>query len=463
MMAVEAGTRVGLYEVIEQLGRGGMATVFKARHTVLERDAALKFLDLAFLEDPEFVKRFRHEARVIAGLEHPNIVPVFDFSEHEGLPYLVMKFVEGETLKARLGRGRLTMAESSVMIQAIGSGLSYAHAQGVLHRDVKPSNVLLGRDGSIYLADFGLARIAASAQSTLSREFMIGTPQYISPEQARSEPNLDARTDIYSFGILIYELLVGQVPFDADTPISIIHDHLQSPPPRPSARAPGISEDLDRAILRALAKDKKDRFGSVDEMVEAVRRGMGAAWTALPTPTRPASPVQPKELPETLKAGPPPSEPAVERSEKAAPDSALGSPVQQAEKAAVGPAHEPAVQQADTVGGAAAVLECPGGPTYPLSGDNLLIGRRDPRRGISPDIDLTEAEPLDPKTGKRRRTVHREQARLKRKGSEWTIQVPREAAARSLLNNNPITANLEYLLHDGDSLTFGAVELILRL
>ena len=433
MMSLDAGTRVGLYEIVEQLGRGGMATVFKARHTVLERDAALKFLDLAFLEDPEFVKRFRHEARVIAGLDHPNIVPVFDFSEHDGLPYLIMKFVEGETLKVRLGRGRLTMAESAVMIRSIGSGLSYAHEQGVLHRDVKPSNVLLGRDGSIYLADFGLARIAASAQSTLSREFMIGTPQYISPEQARSEPNLDARTDIYSFGILIYELLVGQVPFDADTPISIIHDHLQTPPPRPSAKAPGISEDLDRAILRALAKDKKDRSASVDEMVNAVRQAMGAAWTALAAQAKPAAP-QPKELPETLKA------------DKPLPEEA-----------------EDQASTARAAGASEAFLECPGGPSYPLLGDSMLIGRKDPKRAISPAIDLTEAEPLDPKTGKRRRTVHREQAHLKRKGQGWTIHVLPGAEARARLNGQPMAADLEYALHDGDRLKFGSVELILRL
>jgi serine/threonine-protein kinase len=447
MMSLDAGTRVGLYEILEQLGRGGMATVFKARHTVLERDAALKFLDLAFLDDPEFVKRFRHEARVIAGLDHPNIVPVFDFSEHQDLPYLVMKFVEGETLKARLGRGRLTMAESAVMIQSIGRGLSYAHAQGVLHRDVKPSNVLLGRDGSIYLADFGLARIAASAQSTLSREFMIGTPQYISPEQARSEPNLDARTDIYSFGILIYELLVGQVPFDADTPISIIHDHLQTPPPRPSAKAPEISEDLDRAILRALAKNKKDRFASVDEMVNAVRQAMGAAWPAPAAQAKMAT-AQPKELPETLKAGKPAGGQTEDQADTRKP------PGGQAE------------DQADTARAASAaegMLECPGGPSYPLRGDSLLIGRKDPRRDISPDIDLTEAEPLDPKTGKRRRTVHREQAQLKRKGQDWTIQVPSEAEARARLNGQPMAADLEYALHDGDRLKFGAVELVLRL
>jgi len=432
-MPLETGTRVGLYEIVEQLGRGGMATVFKARHTVLERDAALKFLDLAFLDDPEFIKRFRHEARVIAGLDHPNIVPVFDFSEHEGLPYLVMKFVEGETLKARLGRGRLTMAESAVMIQSIGSGLSYAHQQGVLHRDVKPSNVLLGHDGSIYLADFGLARIAASAQSTLSREFMIGTPQYISPEQARSEPGLDARTDVYSFGILVYELLVGQVPFDADTPISIIHDHLHTPAPRPSAKAPGISEELDRAVLRALAKDRKDRFGSVNEMVQAIEEAMQAVWPSATVSAKAPAIARDKELPETLKAESPPRGPADHEAETAKP-----------------------------VEAGAAALVCPEGPSYPLLGDRLLIGRKDPRRGISPDIDLTGAEPLDPKSGKRRRTVHREQAWICWKGLGWTVEVLPGTEDRARLNDEPMQAGRQYPLHNGDRLRFGAVELVLQ-
>jgi len=429
-MQITAGTLVGPYEIVEQLGRGGMATVFKARHTVLERDAALKFLDLAFLEDPEFVKRFRHEARVIAGLDHPNIVPVFDFSEHEGLPYLVMKFVEGETLKARLERGKLSTAHIAEMVQAIGDGLSYAHEQGVLHRDVKPSNVLLGKDGSIYLSDFGLARMAASAQSTLSREFMLGTPQYISPEQARSEPNLDARTDVYSFGILIYELLVGQVPFDADTPISIIHDHLYSPPPRPSAKAPETSEDVDRVILRALAKDKKERFATVDEMVEALRESMQAVWPSTAAPSTATTLPRHGEPAETWQAGAPAEEWPGETS-----------------------------VPAEAIQG---VLECVQGPSYPLLSDRMLIGREDPRRGISPDIDLTEAEPVDPKTGHRRRTVHREQAWLERKEHGWTIKVLPGMEKRARLNGQPMAADLEYVLQDGDRLKFGAVELILR-
>lgn len=433
-MALETGTRVGLYEIQEQLGRGGMATVFKARHTVLERDAALKFLDLAFLDDPEFVKRFRHEARVIAALDHPNIVPVFDFSEHEGLPYLVMKFVEGETLKARLGRGRLSLTECAEIIEAIGRGLAYAHAHGVLHRDVKPSNVLLGQDGSIYLADFGLARIAASAQSTLSREFMIGTPQYISPEQARSEPNLDARTDIYSFGILVYELLVGQVPFDADTPISIIHDHLHSPPPRPSAKAPGISEQLDSAILRALAKDKQDRFGSVDEMVQALAAGMEAAWPGGAVAAKASAPAgEPRPL-ETLPVG---------STQPATPDRDA--------------------EMAKSVEESGVVLVCSEGPSYPLQADRMLVGRKDPRRGIAPDIDLTEAEPHDPKTGKRRRTVHREQAWIKRRGPGWAVEIMPGTEDRARLNGRPMDAGREYPLQVGDRLQFGAVELVLRM
>ncbi|MFQ5923144.1 MAG: serine/threonine protein kinase, partial [Anaerolineales bacterium] len=146
MMEIEVGTQVGLYRIMEQLGQGGMATVFKARHTVLKRDAALKFLHPAFLEDPEFVERFRHEARMIAGLEHPNIVPVFDFAEYDGLPFLAMKFIRGETLKATLSRGGLSMEKSCRIIDAVGQGLAYAHAKGILHRDVKPSNVLMGED-----------------------------------------------------------------------------------------------------------------------------------------------------------------------------------------------------------------------------------------------------------------------------------------------------------------------------
>ena len=159
-MSFNPGEQVGPYRIMEQLGQGGMATVYKAYHPALDRYVAIKVLHQAFLEDPTFHARFQREARVVAKLEHPNIVPIHDYAEHEKRPYLVMKFIEGETLKARLQSGPLSPDEIERIIEAVGAALHYAHKQGILHRDIKPSNVILSKDGQIYLADFGLARIA---------------------------------------------------------------------------------------------------------------------------------------------------------------------------------------------------------------------------------------------------------------------------------------------------------------
>ncbi len=268
-MTFNNGQNVGPYRILEQLGQGGMATVYKAYHAGLDRYVAIKVLHAAFREDPSFTARFTREARVVARLEHPNIVPIYDFSEYEGQPYLVMKFIEGETLKARLARGPLSAAEAVRVIQAVGAALSHAHSKGILHRDIKPSNVLLTPEGGIYLADFGLARIAQSGESTLSTDMMLGTPHYISPEQAQGVKNLDAGTDIYSFGVVMYELSVGRVPFNADTPFSIIHDHIFTPLPLPRAINPKVPAAVERVLLKALAKDRKDRYPDVDSLVKA--------------------------------------------------------------------------------------------------------------------------------------------------------------------------------------------------
>lgn len=268
-MSFENGSNVGPYRIIEQRGQGGMATVYKAYHPALDRYVAIKVLHQAFKEDPNFLARFQREARVVAHIEHPNIVPVYDFAEHEGQPYLVMKYVEGETLKARLQREPLTKQEALQIIDAMGSALSYAHDMGILHRDIKPSNVLLTEEGDVYLADFGLARIAQSGTSTLSSDVMLGTPQYISPEQARGVDDLDQGTDIYSFGVVLYEMVVGRVPFNADTPFSIIHDHIYTPLPLPQALNPNVPDDVERVLLKALAKDRSDRFDTVADMVAA--------------------------------------------------------------------------------------------------------------------------------------------------------------------------------------------------
>ncbi|MBL8050803.1 MAG: protein kinase [Anaerolineales bacterium] len=279
-MSFKVGETVGPYRIIEQLGQGGMATVYKAYHASLDRYVAVKALHQAFNEDSTFTTRFQREARVVAKLEHPNIVPVYDYSEHEKRPYLVMKFIEGDTLKARFQRGVLSSQEIEQVVSSVGSALGYAHQQGVLHRDIKPSNVLLSTEGIMYLADFGLARMAQAGESTLSSDSIMGTPQYISPEQAMGKKDLDSGTDIYSFGVMLYEMVVGQVPFSADTPFSIIHDHIYTPLPLPMDINPKVPEPVQKVLLKALAKDRADRYETVEDLVRAFK----AAWTEAGVP-----------------------------------------------------------------------------------------------------------------------------------------------------------------------------------
>jgi serine/threonine protein kinase len=281
-MPFAEGENIGPYRIMEQLGQGGMATVYKAYHAALDRYVALKVLHPAFHEDQTFAARFQREARVVAKLEHPSIVPVYDYAEHENRPYLVMKYIEGETLKARLSRGALNSDEITQVVDAVGSALAYAHRQGILHRDIKPSNVLINNEGKMYLADFGLARIAQAGESTLSSDSIMGTPQYISPEQARGDKDLDSGTDIYSFGVMVYEMVVGQVPFSADTPFSIIHDHIYTPLPLPRSVNPKVPESVERVLLKALAKERLDRYDEVPAMVQAFK----AAWESAGVPMK---------------------------------------------------------------------------------------------------------------------------------------------------------------------------------
>ena len=279
-MPFSVGENVGPYRVLEQLGQGGMATVFKAYHASLDRYVAIKALHPAFNQDVTFEARFQREARVVAKLEHPNIVPVYDYAEYEKRPYLVMKFIEGDTLKAKLDKGPLSSEEISKIVDAVGAALSYAHRQGVLHRDIKPSNVLVAKDGQMYLADFGLARIAQSGESTLSSDMIMGTPQYISPEQAMGKKDLDERTDLYSFGVMLYEMVVGQVPFNADTPFSVIHDHIYSPLPLPHKVNENVPESVERVLLKTLAKEREHRYETVSKMVTAFK----GAWAEAGVP-----------------------------------------------------------------------------------------------------------------------------------------------------------------------------------
>ncbi len=313
-MPFNAGETIGPYRVLEQLGQGGMATVYKAYHAALDRYVALKVLHPAFGEQPNFEARFQREARLVAKLDHPNIVPIYDYAEHDKRPFLVMKYIEGETLKARMARGPLASDELTKIIEAVGSALSYAHKMGILHRDIKPSNVLLTKEGPVYLADFGLARIASMGESTLSGDMIMGTPQYISPEQAMGKKDLDEGTDIYSFGVMLYEMTVGQVPFNADTPFSIIHDHIYTPLPIPRAINPEIPESVERVLLKALSKERADRYATVADMVTAFKQawmtaGVPIQGTTITLPPHPAPVAPPTASPSSKADAPSPSAP----------------------------------------------------------------------------------------------------------------------------------------------------------
>lgn len=300
-MSFSPGETIGPYRIIEPLGQGGMATVYKAYHAALDRYVALKALHPAFKEDPNFIARFNREARIVAKLDHPNIVPIYDFAEHQGTPYLVMRYIEGKTLKTFLREGALPVARVLELIRPVTAGLAYAHAQGILHRDLKPSNIMIANDGHVYLTDFGLARIAQASESTLSQDMLIGTPQYISPEQARGVPATE-QSDIYSLGVVLFEMLTGRVPFSADTPYAVIHDHIFTPLPLPTTINPNLSPEIERVLLKALAKDANARYASPVELLNALEQA------AQPSAPVPAPSVTPSASP-TAASAPAPAQP----------------------------------------------------------------------------------------------------------------------------------------------------------
>ncbi len=299
-MPLSPGENVGPYRIMGQLGQGGMATVFKAYHPALDRYVAIKVLHPAFKEDPNFLARFQREAKIVAKLEHPHIVPVYDFSEHKNMAYLVMRYVEGETLKAHLTGEPLPPERILEILKPVAEALAYAHEQGVLHRDIKPSNVMLTPEGSIFLTDFGLARMAQSGESTLSQDMMIGTPQYMSPEQAKGV-EVDERTDIYSLGVILFEMLTGRVPFNADTPYAVVHDHIYTPLPLPTTIKSDISPALEQVVLKALAKEKDDRYQKVTELALAFEDAVVEATSGItPAPEEEEKALEPATVPFTV-------------------------------------------------------------------------------------------------------------------------------------------------------------------
>lgn len=284
METLSNGSTLGAFRILHPIGEGGMARVYKAYQPSMERYVALKVLPSSFAEDPQFVSRFIREARTIAALEHKNILPVIDFGEERGITYMAMRFVEGGTLKELLSKGRLSLHDCLDLIIQICAALDYAHRRGVIHRDVKPSNVILDGEGAAYLMDFGIAKVVGKGADLTATGAAIGTPAYMAPEQAVGG-EIDGRTDIYALGVMLYEMVVGRVPFQADTPMAVLMAHLRDPLPLPREMDPTISEAVEAVIIKALAKDPVDRFQKANEMADAFRKAVSAAAQRLESST----------------------------------------------------------------------------------------------------------------------------------------------------------------------------------
>lgn len=266
--------QIGKYEILEELGRGGFATVYKAVDTTLDREIALKVLNPLILRDQAFINRFRQEARVMARLLHANIATVFEIGEVDGRHFIAMQYIQGRNLRDLMQERRLLPFDVVVSIlEQIGLALDYAHAHGVIHRDVKPSNILVDEHGHATLTDFGIAKALEGTSIQTTSGTVMGTPYYASPEQAESRP-LDGRSDLYSLGIVAYELCTGNVPFRADSTPSLYYKIVHETPRLPSEANPRAAEPIEQVLLKAIAKQPGQRYQSGQELVVALRAAL---------------------------------------------------------------------------------------------------------------------------------------------------------------------------------------------
>jgi len=288
---LQPGQILGGYRIINQIGQGGMATVYKAYQASMDRNVAIKVLPGQLAESQEFTTRFQQEARIIARLEHPHILPVFDYGETDGISYFVMRYLEAGTLKDKMQAGPLSLNEIDHLFTQLADALGYAHSQGIIHRDLKPANALVDSQGNLFLTDFGIAKLLESASPRLTQtDAIMGTPAYISPEQAKSL-NVDRRSDIYSLGIILYEMVTGSVPFVADTPLAVILKHVSDRLPLPTSIKPDVPASIEQVILKALAKDPEDRFATAGEFVAAWKKALTDQGSAIYIPETRSQPV----------------------------------------------------------------------------------------------------------------------------------------------------------------------------
>jgi len=266
-----APEKIGRYEIKSELGRGGMATVYRGWDPLFEREVAVKVLPPELLHaDPQFKMRFEREAKIIASLEHPSIVPVYDVGDDNGQPYFVMRYMSGGSLSERIKAKTLTVEDAVKILGQLAPGLDEAHAKGIVHRDLKPSNVLFDAKGTPYISDFGIAKLSQSQSSGMTGSAIIGTPAYMAPEQAQGT-GVDGRTDIYAVGIILFEMLTGRQPYEADTPMAVAFKHITDPVPNIQDANPALPAGVDAVIQKAMAKNKDDRFATATDMLDDLR------------------------------------------------------------------------------------------------------------------------------------------------------------------------------------------------
>ena len=283
------GRTLGVYRIESEIGQGAMAHVYRAYQPQLERWVALKVMKTGGMNDQGFLDRFRREAKAIAALRHPNIVTIYDYGEEKGIAYIVMEYVASGALKAHLTEGPMAWPDVATLVIPIGRALTYAHSLGIVHRDVKPANVLLARPDWPLLADFGLVKLQDRQRGITRPGASIGTPAYFSPEQAAGG-DVDHRSDVYGLGIVLYELLTGHIPFEADSPFEVMLRRLREPPLPPRRLNPRITPQLEAVILRALARDPMARHSTMEALVDDLSRLPGAIAQVPVSPSQRAAP-----------------------------------------------------------------------------------------------------------------------------------------------------------------------------
>jgi serine/threonine-protein kinase len=399
-----SGKTIGGYEIGDTIGEGGMATVYRAYQTQLERWVAIKIMHAKGASDKEFLARFRREARAIAALRHPNILNIYDYGEEYGTAYIVMEYISGGTLKDQLTGLPMEWPDAASLIVPVGKALAYAHSQGIVHRDIKPANVLLARPDWPMLADFGLVKLVGHQRGITQPGMRIGTPAYFSPEQAAGNEEVDHRTDLYSLAVVLYQLLTGRLPFESDSPVELMLKRIHESPLPPRSINPRITSQLENIIMRALARRPEERHPNMEALVNDLSRMPGATGRASLSST-PAAPSA------TARLG------------------------------ALSPVTGPRL----VVAGTGATLR------LPLQGE-VVIGRGDPQIAQRPDVDLGPH-------GGGQAGVSRRHARLLYSSAGWMLE-DLHSTNGTFLNSMPVLPGQPVSIQTGDIMRCSQVTLI---